>query len=160
MTRHNLDVHISWLLSHKVTPPAGVHARAPTAHNTSSRQSLEEEEEFRDIPEAPPSPPRNLRAPRTVDVAQNFARPALPASVTVRSQLQEARGIPVNDSMGRLTSAPKSSRPGLMSQHQLATPASTTSTTAGSSSLSRSYSTFLREGNGSCRKQDDGPIGC
>jgi bloom syndrome protein len=49
--------------------------------------------------------------------------------------------------MGTLTSASKSASSKLMTQHQLATPASTTTSTA-SSSLKQGYATFLRNNNG------------
>lgn len=154
MTRHNLDSHISWLLSRKVTPPSGVHARAPTNSTRGDPVSANpvEEEAEQEIRRAPPSPPQHRGAAQVVNAVRAFARPALPASVTAKSQLQESRQVLTDESMGKLSSATRSTRPGLMSQHQLATPASTTSSTAASytshTSLNSNYVTFLKEGQG------------
>lgn len=145
MTRHNLNSHISWLLSHKVTPPSGVHASAlinPTTAEPVHASFLEEGAE-EDISRALPSPPQHSRAAQLVDVVQAFARPALPASLTAQSHLQNSRQTLTDESMGKLTSASRSARPTLMSQHQLATPASTTYSTA-TPSLTSTYTQFLK----------------
>ncbi|KAH7364424.1 QDE3-like protein [Rhexocercosporidium sp. MPI-PUGE-AT-0058] len=152
MTRHNLDSHISWLLSRKVTPPSGVHARA-TANSTRGDPVNADpvgEEADQETRKAPPSPFQHRRAAQVVNVVGTFARPTLPASVTTKSQLQEPRQVLTDEAMGKLSSATRSTRPGLMSQHQLVTPASTTSSTAASyTSLSSNYVTFLKEGQDS-----------
>lgn len=151
MTRHNLDSHLSWLLSRKVTPPPGVHARAPANSTRGNPVSADpvKEEATQEIPRSPPSPSRHRRVAQVVNVVEAFARPALPASVNAKSQLQDSRQVLTDEAMGRLSSATRSTRPGLMSQHQLATPASTTSSTAASySSLNSNYVNFLKEGQG------------
>jgi bloom syndrome protein len=150
MTRHNLDTHISWLLSQEVTPPAGVHAALPTHSRLEERISNEEflgegadEETIRPLP----SPARNRQVLEAANVVQDFTRPALPSSIIPRSQMPESQpGLP-EGTMGTLTSASKPTRPKLMSHHQLATPASTTTSTA-PSSLKQGYATFLRNNNG------------
>ncbi|KAI9053676.1 hypothetical protein LZ554_002630 [Drepanopeziza brunnea f. sp. 'monogermtubi'] len=151
MTRHNLDTHITWLLSHRVAPPSGAHARVSTNSTTAGLVNAspveEEAEEEEETPRSLPSPTRPQRIARPVDVAQAFARPALPPSIVARTYQQEPSQALTDESMGGLKSANKSTRPGLMSQHQLATPASTTSSTASSSSLSRSYTNFLKDNN-------------
>ncbi len=146
MTRHNLNSHISWLLSHEVTPPSGVHARALTNPTTAEpiNGSFLEEELEEDIARALPSPPQHQRAVQSVHAAQPFVRPALPASLAAHSHLQNSRQALTDESMGRLTSAPRSKKPTLMSQNQLATPASTTSST-GTPSFTKAYSQFLKD---------------
>ncbi|KAK0118944.1 ATP-dependent DNA helicase sgs1 [Cadophora gregata] len=147
MTRHNLESHISWLLSRKVKPASGVNAGVQTystGHESVNANAVEEEADL-DIPRAAPSPPQHQRPAHVVNVVETFARPALPASVTAKSHLQDSRQVSTNESMGRLSSTTRPSRPSLMSQHQLATPASTTSSTAAScTSLSSSYMNLLK----------------
>ncbi|KAH7417089.1 QDE3-like protein [Cadophora sp. MPI-SDFR-AT-0126] len=147
MTRHNLDSHISWLLSRKVAPASGVNARVPTnsirAELANARAA--EEEADQESSRVPSSPPQHRRTAQVINVVEAFARPALPASVPTKSRPREPGQVLTDDSMGRLSSATRSSRPGLMSQHQLATPASTTSSTAAScTSLSSSYLSLLK----------------
>lgn len=150
MTRHNLDRHISWLLSHEVTPAPGVHAAVPARSDVeqgiAGEQLLEEgadEERIR----APRSPARNWQVLGVANAVQDFTRPAIPSSIVPRLQISEPRPSLADESMGTLTSASKSSRPKLMVQNQLATPASTTTSTA-PSSLKQGYATFLRNNNG------------
>ncbi|PBP18521.1 QDE3-like protein [Diplocarpon rosae] len=146
MTRHNLDSHIAWLLSNTVAPPSGAHARVSVDSTAAEpvNESPAEEEAEEETQRAPPSPPRTRQVAPLVDAAQLFARPALPPSIATRSNLQESRQALGDESMGRLTSSSRSTRPGLMSQNQLATPASTTSSTAAPSSLTNNYSAFLK----------------
>ena len=152
MTCHNLDSHISWLLSSKVAPPVGVHKRNPAAAAAAIEieivDSGSSEEEFgEEFPGVVRIPDPNRLISHTVNVVHDFVRPPVP-SISSRSQLREPTNNLREESMGKLTSAQRSTRPGLMSQHQLATPASTTTSTAGSSSLRQGYATFLRERNG------------
>ncbi|KAH8814138.1 hypothetical protein F5882DRAFT_447144 [Hyaloscypha sp. PMI_1271] len=160
MTRHNLDSHISWLLSHEVTPPVGVRAALPTHSRLEEGVADEElgegadEEIIRQLPS--PAPNRQILE---VDVVQDFPRPAIPSSIIPRSQWPESQpGLP-EGIMGTLTSASKPTKPKLMSQHQLATPASTTTSTA-PSSLKQGYATFLRSNNGtpSSKPSNDIPV--
>jgi bloom syndrome protein len=149
MTRHNLDSHISWLLSHEVTPPVGVHAVHPThsrIEGAIADEKFLEEEADEEIRRSPPSSRRNRQVLEAVHVVQDFARPAVPSMIP-RSQILESQKTLADEAMGTLTSASKPTRPGLMNQHQLATPASTTTSTA-SSSLKQGYATFLRNNNG------------
>jgi len=151
MTRHNLSSQISWLLSHEVTPPVGVHpiltANARAAEIRSDEELLKEPFEEKLLRPAP-SPAENQRITQTDNVVQDFVRPALPPPTTAKPQVIEPTRIRGDDSMGKLVSSSKPQRPGLISQqHQLATPASTTSSTATSSSLTQGYATFLRENN-------------
>jgi bloom syndrome protein len=153
MTRHNLDSHISWLLSHEVTPPVGVQATLPTNSRIEEGivdEELLEEEVDEEIIRPPRSPARNRQVLEVVNVVQDFAQPAIPSSIIPRSQMLEPIKALSDETMGTLTSASKSSRPSLMSQHQLATPASTT-TSAAPSSLKQGYATFLRNNNGPSR---------
>jgi bloom syndrome protein len=160
MTRHNLAIHISWLLSTEVTPPVGVHA-VPTASATVSTISAEtiyaeyEEEDIEEqIPSQSPTPSPNRRIPFTVNVAAGFQRPRLPPKINPNPPLRESPNTFAEESMGRLSSASRSARPGLVSQHQLATPASTTGSTL-TSSLMQGYSALLRANNGELRSTID-----
>ena len=148
MTRHNLAVHISWLLSSVVTPPKTVH----TAPGVSSRappetvyEDSEEGETEDSMPSPLPSPSPNRRIVRTLNVAPSFQRPPLPSKITPKPPLPEPQKSLADESMGRLSSSSKATRPGLVSQHQLATPASTTGST---SSLTQGFAAFLRAKNG------------
>lgn len=144
MTRHNLAIHISWLLSSEVTPPVGVHTvpGASTTVSTVSAETIYADSEEEDIEEQIlgqlPSPNPN-RAP-TVNVDTRFQRPLLPPKITPNPPLREPPKSFADESMGKLSSASRSAKPGLLSQQQLATPASTTGST---SSLMRGYSEFL-----------------
>ena len=150
MTRHNLDSHISWLLSHEVTPPVGVHAAPPT-HSRIEEGIADEgilgKEADEEIIRSPPNPARNRQVLEEFNDVQEFTRPSIPSSIIPRSQMPESQPGLAEGIMGTLTSASKTARPKLMSQHQLATPASTTTSTA-SSSLKQGYATFLRHNNG------------
>jgi bloom syndrome protein len=150
MTRHNLDTHISWLLSREVTPPVSVQAALPTYSTIRegiADVELLEEEVDEEIIRPTPSPARNRQVLEVINVVQDFARPAIPPSIIPRSQMLEPQKALADEAMGTLTSASKSARPSLMSQPQLATPASTTTSTA-PSSLKQGYATFLRSNNG------------
>jgi bloom syndrome protein len=149
MTRHNLAIHISWLLSNEVTPPVGVSAIAPTHSAEIVHADTLEEDIEQEIPTAAPSPIPNRRIVETVNVVQDFVRPALPS--TSRPQPREFTNE-TEESMGKLASAPRSTRPVLLSLHQLATPSSTTSST--SSSLMAGYAAQLRgDGQSICTLQ-------
>ncbi|CAG8974441.1 hypothetical protein HYALB_00004137 [Hymenoscyphus albidus] len=151
MTRHNLNLHISWLISHGVAPPASAldivqsnANRNTTAHLVEENSNfLEEAEE--ETPRIVPNPARN-RTP--VETNNTFVRPPLPHSVAPKPQPREGISASEDSQMLKLGSSSKPPRPGLYSQ-QLATPASTSSTAAPpKSTLSRSYGTFLRERSG------------
>jgi bloom syndrome protein len=144
MTRHNLASHISWLLSNEVAPPAGVHARALPPSTTVGEilgPGLAEEDTE---PQVPRSSPPNRRIPQTANVGQDFLRPAAPPPTPPKLHAREHTTGAAQEPMGKLASASRSTRPALVSQHQLATPASTTA----SSSLTQGYATFLRTNNG------------
>ncbi|TVY15764.1 ATP-dependent DNA helicase hus2/rqh1 [Lachnellula arida] len=154
MTRHNLDVHISWLLSHKVTPPVGGVSAAVRTNSTSVADITETEAEFLDgedieeIPRASPTPVGNYQVTQTVNVAQSFVRPPLPSSIAPQPQLGGLINAQADESMGKLASAQRPTRPGLLSQHQLATPASTIASNSNSkskSSLTQSFTNSFRD---------------
>jgi bloom syndrome protein len=148
MTRHNLAVHISWLLSSEVTPPETVHA-VPAVSSRAPPETVygdsEEEETEGSMPSPLPSPSPNRRIVRTVNVAPSFQRPPLHSKITPKPPLPEPHNSLADESMGRLSSSSKAARPGLVSQHQLATPASTTGSI---SSLTQGFAAFLRAKNG------------
>ncbi|KAF4630535.1 hypothetical protein G7Y89_g7601 [Cudoniella acicularis] len=151
MTRHNLATHISWLLS-QVTPSADVSRAAPAIQNPTTVPEIALsnilEEEHIDEEISILSPTRNLPFDQSVNVVQDFARPSVPVSIPPKSQASAFASSLVEGSMGKLKSASRSNRPSLLSQHQLATPASTTTSTltstAGPSSLTGNYAAFLR----------------
>lgn len=148
MTRHNLASHISWLLSHTVTPPVGVRAPNSADLTTTARaipegisENTVEEEDFR----RPTSPESSRATAKPGSECQKFLRPTLPYTSIQKGSSLEFGGNPRLDSMGKLSSASKSARPALLSQQQqLATPAST----SGPSSLTSRYAVSLRTSNG------------
>jgi len=148
MTRHNLPSHISWLLSHSVTPPVGV--RAPNFTNPISAaqdipDDISEDELEEEISRRRPSPEPSLATAKHYSDSQKFLRPTLPSTTIQEVSNQELAGNGRFDSMGKLSSASKSARPALLSQQQqLATPASTT----GPSSLTARYAVFIETSNG------------
>lgn len=153
MTRHNLDSHISWLLSREVTPPVGVHIALPGhsgIEEAIAGEDILEEGAHEGVIRAPPSSARNRQVLGVVNAGQVFTRPAVPSLLAPRPRMPEPEPSLADGAMGTLTSASKSSRPTLMSQRQLATPASTSSSTA-PSSLKQGYATFLRNNNGLSR---------
>jgi len=147
MTRHNLDTHISWLLSYKVTPPGGLslpaatHSATTTAADIAIDDLLEEEEEIEEIRRVPPEPAAHPKLSKAIDV-HAFVRPPVPSAVASQSLLQEPLGTLAEESMGKLASAQRSKRPALISQNQLATPASTSG--PASTSLTQSYKKSLK----------------
>jgi bloom syndrome protein len=150
MTRHNLASHISWLLSIQVTPPTGVHTLTSTpsiaVEETASAGLAEEGAEHQN-----PRLSGNRRAAQAVNVGQRFIRPAAPPPPNPpKVDTGENTTRAAEESMGKLASASRSTRPALISQHQLATPVSTTA----SSSLTQGYATFLRTNNGRSKMPD------
>jgi bloom syndrome protein len=153
MTKTNLASQISWLLSHDIAPPVGVHTAVPTAPTSAEEggtaedifleESLLDEDFEEAVLRTISSPPQN-RLPEAVNVVQDFVRPALPPTIPPKVRQQEPMRSMTEEAMGKLASASRSTRPGLMGQHQLATPTSTTSTAA-TCSLRQGYSNFLRE---------------
>jgi bloom syndrome protein len=126
-----------------------VHAAHPTHSRIEGAIADEiflEEEADEEIRRSPTSSRGNRQVLEAVNVVQDFARPAVPSMIP-RSQILESQKSAADEAMGTLTSTSKPTRPGLVSQHQLATPASTTTSTA-SSSLKQGYATFLRNSNG------------
>lgn len=164
MTRHNLAGHISWLLSSEVTRPARVHASTTTSTSKTTAAASAgliaatagEERTGQQLTPRPTAAAASRQGP-----AQDFVRPAAPTQAPAPAQaqvpnpprLQTARENTARlaeESMGKLASASRSSRPALISQQQqqqLATPVSTTTP----SSLTQGYATFLRtNNNGGC----------
>jgi len=149
MTRHNLNGHLTWLLSYKVTSPVGVPAStsthpaaAPqTVHGNIGKDTGEDigEDRQQEFPRARSIPAPERRIIRTVNAVGGITRPA---ATIVPKTLPDIAEVLANDAMGKLTSASRPARPTLMSQ-QLATPASTI---ASANSLTSGYSKFLRGG--------------
>lgn len=147
MTLHNLDDHISWLLSNGSIPPVGRPAN-PAQSLTDSIDAVEGiDVEFRDVlltePEESSEQPRSAR-PSTppVNVVNVFKRPEVPTGAPRESRATSVVGsVSAGEDMGKLSSASRSAKPTLLSQYQLATPVSSTG-----SSLSASYAaSFLRD---------------
>ncbi|TVY49103.1 ATP-dependent DNA helicase [Lachnellula occidentalis] len=159
MTRHNLDVHISWLLSHQVTPPVGGVSVAVRTNSTPAADITEAEadfleEEIEDIPRVS-TPVANCQVTQSVNVVQSFVRPPLPSSIAPQPQLRDLINAQAYESMGKLASAQTSTRPGLLSQHQLATPASTTASNSNSKSkpsLTQSFTDSFRDKTGKSKQ--------
>lgn len=163
MTRHNLDSNIAWLLLHGVTPRPDVHATI----NASSIRAVEvlgeedivtEEAQALEKSRVGPLHSRRNRAISAVNVGQTergFVRQSLPSVAPISSiaNLPKSPGIKrtgENGKMGKLSTASRPARQKMLaSQHQLATPASTTSTAA-PSSLTNKYEASLEDQNGRC----------
>jgi hypothetical protein len=150
MTRHNLEDHISWLLSQNITFPVvpGL-ARTDTEPSAANIDiNVLEEETEEEVSRCPPSPAR-ARSPSGTITVRPSAQPPL-SSIPPRQQFRENINTFETAQMGKLESAQRSTRPTLHSQHQqqLATPASTTGSTAAplKASLSQSYSKWLKTG--------------
>lgn len=152
MTRNNLDSHIFWLLSNEVTPPVGVHTILPEPAVVELEDIGLREEDFEEDFEGEDSSPAQSPVRDPVrnrifshPVEADFARPPIPppASNAISREHSRTSGP---EAMGKHGSAQKSTASGFMSQRQLATPASTTtSTAASSSSLTLGYADFLRK---------------
>ncbi|KAH6666570.1 hypothetical protein B0J14DRAFT_705069 [Halenospora varia] len=156
MTRHNLAIHIAWLLSHEVLLPADDSSTAQNISNITNAPNLhienilEEEDIDEEIIRQIPSPSSIRPNNQLVNVVQQFVRPPLPASVLPKSQIPSTDFSLTEGSMGKLASSSKPSRPRLLSQRQLATPASTTSTfppSTSTASLTQNFSNFLKQQN-------------
>lgn len=144
MTLHNLGSHISWLLQNKPIPTAirTVNPHPPSRNTTEAVEEIYlayarklhagSEEDLPPELFAEPIPPRP-------DASSTFTRPALPSGIVPDTdQAGRIGSRETGADMAKLNSASKSTRPTLISQHQLATPASTTG------SLSASYAASLR----------------
>jgi bloom syndrome protein len=162
MTRHNLAIHLSWLLSQNVTPPTGgpVDVQTPSTTNLAAEFANTHILENRDEPElllptTHPSPSRNRALEPTVNVFREFVRPKRPPIAAPRQQPRDITNAITDDTMGRLSSAPRPTRPGLISQYQLATPASTVASSATKpSSLRQNYTAMLMETNSQFKIQN------
>lgn len=143
MTRHNLQLHLSWLQSQKVTPPVGVPPTASTRPAPAAQTVYEDIGEDRELEviRAPPKPVPARRDAQVASGSQEFARPAAPTYIP--KPLPDTTGVLAEDTMAKLTSASRPKKSTLISQQpQLATPASTSST----SSLTMGYANMLRSG--------------
>jgi bloom syndrome protein len=141
MTRHNLASHLSWLLTHAVTPPVGVSATAST-HATAAEPKISEnlgEEREQEASRTRPNEVPARRTTQTTSSGRDFARSAVLR--VVEEALPDIAEVLATETMGKLSSASRSTRPTLMSQ-QLATPASTIASSRGG--LTDRYSRFLR----------------
>jgi hypothetical protein len=152
MTRHNLEGHISWLLSQNITfPTIPVSPCVDTealAFNIDS--DVWEEEAEKDLPRVSTDPSQEQNSVNTIAV-QQFLRPPLPVANPLVQQPRDTIDKAETIQMGKLVSAQRSAMPILQSQHQLATPSSTNGSYAPppKSSLTQGYSEFLRtESNG------------
>jgi bloom syndrome protein len=147
MTLHNLDDHISWLLSNGSIPPVGrsvnsaqsltdsIGAVEGTDAELPDTLLIEQEESSEQLRSARPSI-------TPVNVVNAFKRPEIPTGGLRESRLTASiSSSSAGEDMAKLSSASRSAKPTLLSQYQLATPASTTG-----SSLSASYAaSFLRD---------------
>src|SRR5277367_644429 len=110
MTLHNLDDHISWLLSNGSIPPVG-RSGNPAQSLTDSIDAVEGiDVEFRDVlltePEESSEQPRSAR-PSTppVNVVNVFKRPEVPTGAPRESRATSVIGsVTVGGDMGKLSS--------------------------------------------------------
>lgn len=143
MTLNNLQLQISWLLQNKPIP------RATTAGPASSTSVAAVESLYVALPGARLDCEDSeqlgiLSVPaQPVNAIQEFVRPVNPLDSHRRAgRADNIADFPDENSMARLASASKSTRPTLVSQRQLATPAPTTPS---SRSLTASYTASLQE---------------
>ena len=146
MTQHNLQSHISWLLQHTVAPPAGLQIADSTNSRPTQRPiHLSKDEIEQETPRPRINQSRNHRIEQSINV-EDVVRPAVHTNPPIPQPVRDLR----NEAMTKLQSAQKNTRPGLVSQHQLATPASSKPQL----SLSASYSKSLHE-QGKCKNTED-----
>jgi len=147
MTLHNLDDHISWLLSNGSIPLVGrsVNLAQSLTDSIHAVEGIDAELSNTLLTEQkqPSEQPRSAR-PSTLPVSavEEFKRPEVPPGVLRESRSRSAiESVSAGEGMAKLSSASRSAKPTLLSQYQLATPVSTTG-----SSLSASYAaSFLRD---------------
>ena len=149
MTRHNLTSELAWLISNKVTPSSTVNARVRVAPQHEDLEifgiQAEDLEAFEgediDLASSP------IREPQG-----EFARPQPirhpPRPSNAQAQVQSTPILPGPTVMSRHEGDGKGRAPGATTQYQLATPDSTTTSTAAPSSLAHSYTQMLRRENG------------
>lgn len=152
MTRNNLDAHLSWLFANKNTPPVGVQPALPTPAVVNLQELGLREEDFEEgfssplqSPVQSPIQKRPVSRPTQPDFARPLAPPP-PNSNAISQNHPRTSGV---EAMGKYDSGRKPAASGIMSQRQLATPASTTASVAPSgSTLAKGYAEMLRENNG------------
>jgi len=147
MTRNNLDKHISWLLTSKVLPPATVNAQVQVATQQEGLGSLGIQAE--DL-EALEKEDLDLASSPVLEQSDAFAPPPpiRPPLRLVKGTVQSPPILPGKTVMSRYESNSKARAPSATTQYQLATPASTTTSTAAPSTLTASYTQMLLRENG------------
>jgi hypothetical protein len=127
MTLHNLGDHISWLLQRRQIPPAG----PPYESHEADTEHVEitDEEPLNSVYIANEASEQQsittFSAQAAPNVAPEFVQAAIPSTVQ-ESELARKVGNSMSNTMAKLSSASKPAGPTLLSQRQLATPASTT----------------------------------
>ncbi|KAI0998389.1 ATP-dependent DNA helicase hus2/rqh1 [Podosphaera aphanis] len=137
MTRHNLDLHISWLLSQEASLSVDAHPTTRSNIQSASRSrhtSLHEEAASTTSVDQ-----THLRSVRSTNVGPDFTQPVHPP-IPPRLQPLDTSIEPADASMGRLISVSRPARPGLLSQYQLPTPNPTSTST-----LHQGHANFLRD---------------
>lgn len=142
MTRNNLDIHLSWLLSQEFSlnipsqslvtnPIEGVGVRRRETSLNGQNLNQENSSAILDQPE-------NSLSSLPFNVGQDFQQQVFqPTSSS--SEIPDASISIGNNLMGKLSVSSRSGRPGLISQNKIVTPKS-------SSTLQQEYASFLRDG--------------
>ncbi|KAH8815331.1 hypothetical protein F5884DRAFT_771968 [Xylogone sp. PMI_703] len=138
MTRHNLDIHIRWLLTNKASTPATASAdpsaiQITPAENTQTSVATGSIDQTRVARVGSPRKPRNTPA---VEVQEGSGSPRKADSVNRKDQPFKQ---PSNSSKDKLMLSSQSRKQDITIQHELATPVSKVS-----SSLNQEYVTFLK----------------
>ncbi|RKF61764.1 putative qde3-like protein [Erysiphe neolycopersici] len=145
MTRNNLDIHLSWLLSQEfllnipsqsliTSPIESVGVRHP-------KTSLNGENLNQDNTSAILGQPENSPPSLSINVSQGFEQQVF--QPTSSSSENPNASMPIGKSlMGKLSVSSRSGRPVLISQNKIVTPKS-------SSTLQQEYALFLRDGTSS-----------
>ncbi|POS85601.1 hypothetical protein EPUL_002140 [Erysiphe pulchra] len=142
MTRNNLDVHLSWLLSQEfslnipsqslvTSPIEGVGVRH--LETSSNGKNLNQDNFSASLGQS-----ENSQPSIPINVDQDFEQQVF--QPTLLSSENPDASIPIEKSlMGKLSVSSRSGRPGLISQNKIVTPKS-------SSTLQQEYALFLRDG--------------
>ncbi|TQS36143.1 hypothetical protein Golomagni_03413 [Golovinomyces magnicellulatus] len=148
MTRHNLDIHISWLLSHDdslnatsqlhITKPLeSLGVGVPQRHLEEKEKEKRNKESIEEDCKVFAISAQNPRHSQATNVDHPHEWQAY-RSINSFSDKPDDLNCSRSNPMGKLSVSTRSTRPGLMSQNQLATPKRT-------STLQQEYVTLLRD---------------
>ncbi|KHJ36375.1 putative qde3-like protein [Erysiphe necator] len=152
MTRNNLDIHISWLLSQELSfnIPSKSHISSSTGGVDKScpEDSFNGENANKDGSKVSLDLPVNLQPSLPINVGQIFENQAFQRTSFSPEDPNDST-LTERNLMGKLSVTSRSGRPGLISQNKIVTPKS-------SSTLQQEYALFLRDGASSTSIKSNG----